>query len=115
MVGPEAMAHAKPVVAFDVGGIPDWLEHGVTGYLVPSRDVRQLAERIDQLLAKPELAQRMGRAGRAKALQLCGMEKHLSQLVPLLERAIQQRRKRVQASLNEEGMDGRAQPSSPAH
>jgi len=38
-----------------------------------------------------------------------------SQLVPLLERAIQQRRKRVQASLNEEGMDGRAQSSSPAH
>ena len=115
MVGPEAMAHAKPVVAFDVGGIPDWLEHGVTGYLVPSRDVRQLAERIDQLLAEPELAQRMGRAGRAKAFQLCGMEKHLSQLVPLLERVIQQRRKRVQASLNEEGVDGRAQPSSPAH
>lgn len=89
MVGPEAMAHAKPVVAFDVGGIRDWLEHGVTGYLVPSRDIRQLAERIEQLLAEPELAQRMGRAGREKAFRLYGMEKHLNQLVLLLEHAIQ--------------------------
>lgn len=89
MVGPEAMAYAKPVVAFDVGGISDWLEHGVTGYLVPSRDVRQLTERIEQLLAEPELAQRMGRAGREKVSQLCGMEKHLNQLVLVLQDAIQ--------------------------
>jgi len=33
MVGIEAMAYAKPVVAFDTGGISDWLDHGTTGYL----------------------------------------------------------------------------------
>ncbi len=115
LVGPEAMAHAKPVVAFNVGGIPDWLEHGVTGYLVPSRDVRQLAERIEQLLAEPELAQRMGRAGREKAFQLWGMEKHLNQLVLLLEHAIQQRRERIPTSFNEKGRDGQTQPETHTH
>ena len=38
-IGPEAFVHGRPVVAYDVGGIPDWLEDGETGYLVASGDV----------------------------------------------------------------------------
>lgn len=91
MVGPEAMGHAKPVVAFAVGGIPDWLEDGVTGFLVPPRDVRALAGRIDRLLEDGDLAHRMGEAGRAKALRLYGQEEHVRTLVGLLERAVRER------------------------
>jgi glycosyltransferase involved in cell wall biosynthesis len=91
MVGPEAMGHAKPVVAFAVGGIPDWLEDGVTGFLVPPRDVRALAGRIDRLLDDGDLARRMGEAGRAKALRLYGQEEHVKTLVGLLERAVRER------------------------
>jgi glycosyltransferase involved in cell wall biosynthesis len=91
MVGPEAMGHAKPVVASAVGGIPDWLEDGVTGFLVPPGDVRALAGRIDRLLEDGDLAHRMGEAGRAKALRLYGQEVHVRTLVGLLERAVRER------------------------
>jgi glycosyltransferase involved in cell wall biosynthesis len=91
MVGPEAMGHAKPVVAFDVGGIPDWLEDGVTGFLVSPRDVRALSDHIDRLLEERDLGRRMGEAGRARALRLYGQDGHVRTLVELLERAIRER------------------------
>jgi glycosyltransferase involved in cell wall biosynthesis len=66
LVGLEAMSHARPVVAFAVGGIPEWLSDGETGFLVPPRDVRSMAARIQQLLDDPTQAARMGLAGRAR-------------------------------------------------
>jgi len=62
----EAMACARPVVCTDVGGIREMVEGGVTGYLVPPRDPRRLAARITEILSDPELALRMGQAGRAR-------------------------------------------------
>jgi glycosyltransferase involved in cell wall biosynthesis len=64
LVGPEAMAQARPVVAFDIGAISEWLLHGVTGLLATPNDVDDFARRIDYLLAHPTEAQRMGQAGR---------------------------------------------------
>ncbi len=63
----EAMACGCPVVGAAVGGIQDTVVHGRTGYLVPPNDPVALAERLTQLGAKPALAQRMGRAGLARA------------------------------------------------
>jgi len=63
LVGIEAMAHGKPVVAFDVGGIPEWLEDGRTGYLVPRKDVATLALRLQELIDDPERGRELGRAG----------------------------------------------------
>jgi len=60
LVGLEALANATPVIAFDVGGVREWLQDGSHGYLVPYRDVKKLAEKIDQLIAQPDLAQTMG-------------------------------------------------------
>jgi glycosyltransferase involved in cell wall biosynthesis len=63
MVGLEAMARGRPVVASDVGGILDWLVDGVTGLLAPPGDVGALASALRRLLADPELRARMGAAG----------------------------------------------------
>ncbi|MFW6051292.1 MAG: glycosyltransferase, partial [Myxococcota bacterium] len=48
------------------GGIPDIVDDGVTGYLVPERDVESLADRLRTLLADPELRARLGEAARRK-------------------------------------------------
>jgi glycosyltransferase involved in cell wall biosynthesis len=63
MVGIEAMARGRPVVAFANGGIPDWLDHGHTGFLVPEADLTGMASAIQGLLDDASLAERMGKAG----------------------------------------------------
>jgi glycosyltransferase involved in cell wall biosynthesis len=61
----EAMASGKPVVASDIGGIPDLVNHGETGLLVPPGDVGALQDALQGLLTKRELIGRMGRASLA--------------------------------------------------
>ena len=65
----EAMAAGNPVIATDVGGNPELVEDGMTGFLFPSGNDQQLAERLEQLLTNPHLAGEMGIAGRRKAEQ----------------------------------------------
>jgi len=62
----EAMAAGKPVVASAVGGVPEIVEDGVTGYLVPPSDPAALAARICAL-ADPAVRRRMAQAARARA------------------------------------------------
>jgi glycosyltransferase involved in cell wall biosynthesis len=63
----EAMAHGRPVVAGDVGGLRDLVVDGETGYLVPPRDVGALRAALERLLADRELRRRLGDAGRERA------------------------------------------------
>ena len=65
----EAMAAGKPVVASRVGGIPDLVRHGETGYLVPPADVEALADGIKKLLDDPEKAWEMGQRGKESCQQ----------------------------------------------
>jgi len=60
----EAMAAGKPVVASNVGGIPDLVRHGETGYLVPPADEKALADCIKKLLNDPGNAWEMGQQGK---------------------------------------------------
>jgi glycosyltransferase involved in cell wall biosynthesis len=63
----EAMAAALPVVAANVGGISEIVEHGKTGWLVTPADASALAERLDHLLVHTELRKAMGTAGQLRA------------------------------------------------
>jgi glycosyltransferase involved in cell wall biosynthesis len=62
----EAMAAAKPVVASRIGGTDEAVVDGVTGILVPPSDPAALAQAIRTVLADPQLAARLGGAGRAR-------------------------------------------------
>jgi glycosyltransferase involved in cell wall biosynthesis len=88
IVGIEAMAHGRPVVAFGVGGIPEWLTDGVGGFVVPPADVATMADRIVSVLANPAEAEAMALRGRARVLRDFSEEAHLDKLVPLYERAV---------------------------
>jgi phosphatidyl-myo-inositol dimannoside synthase len=60
----EAAACGLPIIIGDSGGAPETVAHGDTGFVVPSRDHRQLADRISLLLDNPGMAQEMGARGR---------------------------------------------------
>jgi glycosyltransferase involved in cell wall biosynthesis len=60
----EAMACGRPVVITDTPGMRDYVEHGVTGLLVPPGDVEALADAVAGLLLDPDRSAQLGRAGR---------------------------------------------------
>jgi glycosyltransferase involved in cell wall biosynthesis len=65
----EAMACAKPVVATRVGGIPEIVEHGRTGLLVPAATVEPLAQALLSLIENAALRKRLGEAGRQRFVE----------------------------------------------
>jgi glycosyltransferase involved in cell wall biosynthesis len=65
----ESMAAGVPVVATDVGGNPEAVQHGVSGLLVPPRDSEALACAIGVLLENRELAANLGQAGRQRVVE----------------------------------------------
>jgi glycosyltransferase involved in cell wall biosynthesis len=64
----EAMASERPVIATNIGGSPDQVVEGVTGFLVPPNDPEALADKIQLLLADSELLKKMGKAGRERVM-----------------------------------------------
>ena len=62
----EGMAVGLPVVATNIGGIPELVTHGLTGYLFPPGDARVLAGFVVHLMREPSLRQKMGSAGRER-------------------------------------------------
>jgi len=65
----EAMSFGLPIVTTSEGAIPDMVEDGVNGFLVPQRDVTTLADRLALLLTSRETREKMGARGREKFLQ----------------------------------------------
>jgi glycosyltransferase involved in cell wall biosynthesis len=84
----EAYAYGKPVVASNVGGIPDAVRHRLTGLLVPEKDVDALAAAIGELIDNPRLAERLGRQGRDFARQRFDWDDLTEQLESLYYSAI---------------------------
>jgi glycosyltransferase involved in cell wall biosynthesis len=71
----DAMACARPIVATRVGGIPELVDDGVNGLLVPPRDERSLAAALVRLLSDSALRQRMGEAGSARVRERFTLER----------------------------------------
>jgi glycosyltransferase involved in cell wall biosynthesis len=71
----EAMAAGLPVVATDVGGTAEAVEHGVTGLVVAPRDSRALGEALSELLADPERCHAYGEAGRRNVAERFTVER----------------------------------------
>ena len=88
MVGVEAMARGRPVIGFSVGGIPDWLDDGVTGILVPEADTVALGAAIESLLADPRRSVALGRAGLARVRERYQPDQYLDRLMQILEEAL---------------------------
>lgn len=65
----QAQACGCPVVCSDAGGLPENVEHGVTGFVVPRRDAWALADALERLARDPALRSRMGRAARRRAVE----------------------------------------------
>jgi starch synthase len=63
----EGMAFGRAVVATHVGGLPDAIEDGVSGLLVPARDQAALRAALERLLSDPELRARLGTSARERA------------------------------------------------
>jgi len=77
----EAMAAARPVVAANCGGIPEFVRDGEDGYLVAPRDIAGFAKAIVRLLSDRELRHRFGVAGRSRAAALFSPQAHAERVV----------------------------------
>ncbi len=75
----EAMGCEVAVVASDAGGLPEVVENGVTGIVVPRGDAKALAQAIGSLLADPQRRRVMGQAGRERALRLFDWDRSAQQ------------------------------------
>lgn len=76
--GIEAMSHGVPVVAFDVGGVSEWLKDGINGFLVPERDTSAMADAIDRILNDVALRMKLGENARNFVREMYSVEKFLS-------------------------------------
>mgnify|MGYP001283833029 CR=1 FL=1 len=81
----EAMACGKPVVASNVGGIPEIVEHEKTGLLVPHSDPAALAVAIKKLAEDPAMRVSMGTAGRERVLRRFSLKEHTKALHDLYD------------------------------
>ena len=81
----QAMAHGKPVVAYDVGANSEGIIHGETGLLAEWGNIKQLSSHVATLLSDEKLAVRMGQNARKRAEEMFGIEHMISNYMRLLK------------------------------
>ena len=91
----EALACGKPVVATAVGGIPEQVEDGITGFLTPPGDAKAMAARIEDLLRNEGLREKMGRRGAVSARQRFDLERQASEYLKWYEDVVLQYRRQA--------------------
>ncbi len=75
----EAMTCGCPVVATNVGGNPEVVVDGVTGFLVPPKDPVRMADAVGRILSDPKLAQEMGEAGRRRVEEKFSLDRMVAE------------------------------------
>ncbi|MDH5662502.1 MAG: glycosyltransferase family 4 protein [Elusimicrobiota bacterium] len=88
---PEALAMAKPVIAFEIDGMPEIIKDGENGYLIPPKDSRKLANSIIRLLQDKEKARRMGEAGRGMVNPAFDLEVMVERISDVYKESIEER------------------------
>lgn len=88
----EAMSVGAPIVAADVAGTREAVEHGRHALIVPPENPAALASSIVRLLRDRELAERLGSAARARALEAFGLDRMAGELERILSTALDRRR-----------------------
>jgi glycosyltransferase involved in cell wall biosynthesis len=81
LVGIEALAAGRPVVASATGGIEDWLDDGISGICVRPGSVDELARALNELLANPDRQRAMGTAGREAVNERFSPERHVTAML----------------------------------
>jgi colanic acid/amylovoran biosynthesis glycosyltransferase len=81
----EAGAAGVPVIGTLHGGIPESIDDGRTGYLVPERDVEGLARRLRELLDQPSTRQQMGLAARSRMLRDFDLTSRVAELMQIYD------------------------------
>lgn len=81
MVGIEAMANSRPAIAFNVGGISEWLEDGNTGFLIERMDIRGFARKMDLLLRDKSLRHEFGQNAYKRAATIFNKTNHIQRLI----------------------------------
>ena len=84
----DAMALGIPVVATRAGGIPEAVQDGITGLLVPPRDPQALADAVRYLLCHPEHVKAFGGAGRKRVEQYFTVERMVHSILQVYERVL---------------------------
>lgn len=91
-IGLEVMRYGLPVVAFDAGGIKDWLIDGENGRLVPWMDTAAYASALDELLRDKSKAQAMGQAGLRLVSERYDFEGYITGLEQLFAEVVSEQR-----------------------
>jgi len=81
----EAMACEKPVIATNVGGLPEVVENNVTGIIVPPANVEKLAEAIETLVRDEQLRSKFGKEGRSRVERLYNWDNNLASMIEIYE------------------------------
>jgi glycosyltransferase involved in cell wall biosynthesis len=85
----EAMNHGKPVICSRIGGLPEIVDEGRTGFLFEPNNTEDLANKIRYLYHRPDLCLKMGQAGKKKVLNEYSPDKYYERLMNIYRKAIQ--------------------------
>jgi putative Ca2+/H+ antiporter (TMEM165/GDT1 family)/glycosyltransferase involved in cell wall biosynthesis len=111
-VAVQALAAGRPVIASRVGGLPEVVEDGVSGWLVPPADPAALAEAIESALARPAVAQARGAEGQRRVAATMRVEHQMERTLEAYRSAIAHARERRRVPAAVRAMPAPAAPEA---